>query len=264
MDPLLYFAIFKYVPTVEEYNRFYPHKKIPKKISVINGRVVNEKNQKYLKQTLKKEKISKAKIKKREGLLRFLGKLPWVKYLGFSGTVSMLNATKNDDVDIFVISKKNRLFSARFFLLTVTSLLNVRRLRKAKEVKDKLCFNLFFSETALRISLAKQTEYVAHEILQLKTVVNKDKTYERFLQENRWVFTFFPNAKKPNKSIKKNIIAANNNRPSLLERILEKVQLSLISRHRTKERVSKSQLWFFPKDYENTVNRKLIELAKKG
>ncbi len=252
MRALSYFAFFKYVPTVSQYQRFSQNTKFPRGCSLVRNRVVNNANRQFLAETLKKERISKQKIKRRLSLLRFLGSLPWVKYLGISGTVSMLNAKPKDDIDLFIITKVNALWIARFWLIVITSILAVRRKPKDTSYQDKLCLNLFFSETNLKIPKPKQTEYVAHEILQLKTVVNKDQSYERFLSVNSWVFQLFPNAKKT-KLAKYPRVKRVTPFFGLMEQLFRSIQLLLIKRHRTTELITENQLWFFPDDFEKKL-----------
>jgi len=260
MDPLDYFAFFKYVPTVTEYLRYSELKRVPTKYQIVEGRVVSTKTKKYLSGTLKREKISLEKIEKRYGLLRWLGRLPQVKYLGISGTVSVLNARPEDDLDLFVITRANSLFTARFLLILFTSLLGVRRRRGERDVKDKLCFNLFISESELTIPKHKQTPYIAHEIGQLWTVMNKDRTYERFLWANRWINYWFKNF-----TINRVKLTKPKREIDLIEKVMRIAQLWLIGKHRTNELITDTQLWFFPDDFEHRLPSYPVKgLAKKA
>lgn len=258
MNAIKYFVFFRYVPTLSQYYCFSKSKQLPKGAKVVRGRVVTKLNQAYLKETLFRAKISRQKINQQLPLLKFLGSLPWIQYLGISGSASVLNAKEEDDLDLFVITKTNQLWTARFFLIILTSLLGKRRLRQVRNIKNKLCFNLFFSEADLAIPKIKQTEYVAHELLQLKTIVNKNKTWERLLVTNMWAFRFFPLAKT---TLLKHHPKLNNYPivkrvepfSGLLERLFLHLQWSLIKKHQTTERISKTQLWFFPDDFEKRL-----------
>jgi len=255
MDPLDYFAFFKYVPTVPEYLRYSRYKRVPKDYQIVEGRVVSSRTKKYLAGTLKRQAISLGKLEKREGILNLLARLPMVKYLGVSGTVSMLNAKEGDDIDLFVITRANCLFTTRLLFIFITSLFGVRRTRGESQVMDKLCLNLFFSEADLKVPKHKQSPYVAHEIGQLWTIVNKEYTYQRFLWANRWINNHFRNfIIKPQK---RSIILL---KPCWLERPLRTLQLWLINRHRTTEIVTDTQLWFFPEDFE----LKLTQFRQRG
>ena len=251
MNPLTYFAFFRYVPTLREYRRFSQSKKLPAGYQIIKGRVVSKANRYLLAGTLKRQTISRNKIQQKIHLLKFLGGLPWIKYLGISGTVSMLNAQPKDDIDLFVITKANKLWTARFWLIIITLILGVRRKPGDKNYRNKLCLNLFFSEANLKIPKRKQTQYVAHEILQLKTIVNKDETYEELLLANLWVSELFPQAPMPNYPRVKRVEPFVGARG--MEKLLRRWQLFLINRHRTQEIVTDTQLWFFPDDFEKKL-----------
>ena len=259
MDPLKYFAFFKYVPTVAEYLRFSHLKRVPANCQIIEGRVTLPETKKYLAGTLRRQKISLTKLERRARVLNLLGSLPTVKYLGISGTVSMLNANEDDDIDIFIITQANCLFATRFLTVLLTSLLGVRRARGESQVKDKLCLNLFFSEHDLQIPKKKQSLYVAHEIGQLWTVRNKENTYERFLAANRWLNRYFPHFPIKTIKAKRHFEAAG-----WAERLLRTVQMWQINQHRTTEIITSTQLWFFPADFElklSHLNQR--ELQKK-
>lgn len=252
MDPTKYFSYFRYVPTKQEYLKFFPNLVLPKKIRLVKNRVVNKNNEQYLVETLKKREISQKKLAKRLWLLKTFSKLDCIRYLGISGTVSMNNAQEKDDLDIFIITKQNRLWTARFSVLALGSLFNARRTFGSLDYQDKLCFNLFFAENDLKIRKSKQTMYVAHEILQLKTIVNKEAVFEKLLLENSWVFKKFPHAKMFYK-IPDSSYVASKTKINWLEKFLAKWQLKSINKRKTNEIITKTQLWFFPIDFEKKL-----------
>jgi len=250
MDPIKYFNYFKYVPTQDEFLLF--SKGILPTGSLPGERVVTAANKMFLARTLRRQKISRQKIKQRALIIKLLGNLPWVKFIGLSGSVSMQNAHVKDDIDLFVITAKNRLWTARFLLVCITTILGIKRQFGEKFASNKLCFNLFFSEANLRVPQFKRTVYVAHEVLQLKPLVNKNQTYERFLWANKWIISLFPNAKQliPTTRFPK----ANSELAfGLVEQALRKLQLWLIKRHQTTEIITETQLWFFPDDFEKKL-----------
>lgn len=190
-----------------------------------------------------------------------------VKLVGVSGSVAMDNAGQNDDIDLFIISSINRLWTVRFLCIFIAIILGIKRSRLEKNVNNKVCLNLFFDEKELEIPDFKKNYYISHEIIQLKPLINKFNTYEIFLYRNRWVCDIFPNVKI--KKIRQDPIS----RPSttittfsrmtpivdFIENFLKKIQLYLINKHKTKEIITNSQLWFFPEDFED----KLPEFARK-
>ncbi len=220
-----------------------------------------------------KIKASLEKIKRIALYIKLLTFFPQIKLAGLSGSLAMLNATEEHDVDLFIITAKNRLWTARFIALLLAQLLGVRRKRTTNYelptmnyFKNKVCLNLFFDQTDLSVPKFKQSEYVAHEVLQMKPLVQKDDIYWRFIDANRWVSEIFPNSIskiKDQKSKRQTKVKKFLNLAFLdfifdilylifdfiqgyIEFILSKLQLTLIERHRTNELISNTQLWFHP------------------
>lgn len=135
-------------------------------------------------------KYSKNKLKKTENLVKkhLLG-FKNILFVGVSGSVGAGGAKKNDDIDILVITKKNRLWMTRLFLNFYIRFKKIphRRVGK-KERKDEFCFNMWLDESSLELPKFKQTKISASDLMFLKAVLNKENIYEKFVGENkRWV-----------------------------------------------------------------------------
>ncbi len=203
-----------------------------------------------------RSEIASDKVKKVKLYVWFLSRFPQIRLVGLSGSVAMGSASKNDDIDVFIITAKRRLWTARIISIVLAKIFGIHRSYQAHHVGDKVCLNLFFDEGDISVPRYKRSEYVAHEVLQMKPLVSKDSVYMSYLYANRWVFDIFPNAKnalylkKPN-SLKKrlNFLLVGD----LVEVIYLKFQLWLINKRRTTEIISKTQLWFFPHDFEDRL-----------
>jgi hypothetical protein len=272
-DPLLhvleYFAYFSYPPTLEEIHLFIGEKismkdlgeKLEKHPKIKSFGALGKSSTRYTFSTKvnlfelfkEREAVSSRKMEKVAGYLKILNRLPFLLLTGISGSVAMKNAKATDDIDIFIITIKNRLWTARFSAVILAQMLGIKRNREDKVVNDKVCLNLFFDGKNVKIPAHKQNEYVAHEVLQLKPILNRVKTYERFLSENAWIKTYFPNAILPQKKI----IPANQGMwlGDIFERIFRFIQLRIMKPHQTNELISDSQLWFYPKDFEKKLRK---------
>ncbi len=282
---LKYFSFFAYNPTLDEVYTFFPIK-------------ISKKSLKYTpSQYSVGKKISKGKLESwpYRSYIKLLSLFPQIKLVGLSGSISMMNAKEDDDIDLFIITAENRLFTGRFIALTLAQLFRLRRSRKARyqkffdgkpqtaknlvsslsqnNHKDKICLNLFFDGSNLKVPKFKQTEFVGHEVLQMKPVINKGNIYERFLEANLWVQAIFPNSYwiiskvksqkskiqvKSQKYFKNFKLLTLTSNFSLLtfnfiESILKNLQLTLINRHRTTEIITNSQLWFHPDDFGKKI-----------
>lgn len=286
-----YFAIFDYFPSFEEVYTFFPKKISKKRLKTVyeaKKYTVGEYSKNKLKIQNSKFKISKEKLSnwRFRAYVKLVSLFPQIKLVGLSGSVAMMNARESDDIDLFIITAKNRLFTARFIALIFAQLLGLRRQRQTEKLdivlsnhqaliadhstkdktKDKVCLNLFFDGGNLRIPKSKQTLFVGHEVLQMKPLVSKDFTYEKFLSANRWVYSFFPNAKGSSKiKIRKlrqsNDCAILKRVFDLVEAVLKRIQLSIIYSHKTTEIITNTQLWFHPDDYGKRF--KVNKSAKK-
>ena len=191
----------------------------------------------------------------------------------------MMNAGPEDDIDLFIITARKKLFTGRFIALVLAQLLGLRRKREQDviasdrrergnlkkeiasssltprndKVADKVCLNLFFDEKNLKVPRFKQTLFVGHEVLQMKPIINKNCTYERFLEANKWVFGLFPNSVPPVISSGARNLAKRNKLGDWLENLLKNLQLKLINQHKTTEIVTNTQLWFHPIDFEKKI-----------
>lgn len=269
LKTIKYFSFFAYQPTLKEIHTFLRVKISKKELKAIfrhtppqysiGRKILNIKYQ-----------ISKRKLQnwRYRSYIKLLSLFPQIKLVGLSGSIAMMNAKEDDDIDLFVITAKNRLFTGRFIALMLAQVMGLRRNRKAgvsqvaknlypslsqSNHKDKVCLNLFFDESNLKVPKFKQTEFVGHEVLQMKPVINKDRIYERFLEANEWVFRLFPNAKKTNSKVKTQNSKTQFKNQNIIEVLLRKFQLYFINRHKTTEIITKTQLWFHPDDFGKKI-----------
>src|SRR3989344_8169404 len=132
--------------------------------------IKNNNQQSTINNYLKRQQISINKLSswKFNLYVKLLSLVPPVKLVGLSGSVAMLNADEDHDIDLFIITAKNRLWTGRFIILILAQLLGLRRRREDNTGKDehvaggnpltdsgvqyknKVCLNLFFDEKNLK------------------------------------------------------------------------------------------------------------------
>lgn len=188
---------------------------------------------------------------------RFLPIFPQIKLIGLSGSVAMMNAKKSDDVDLFIITGRDRLWTGRFIAVMLAQLLGLRRKRGRKRASNKICLNLFFDEVDLIVPKAKRSHYLAHEVLQMKPIFERDRAYQRFIYANRWVFDIFPNAfdrvKRKKTQVHRSSFIVHRLFGDVVEKILRMVQKYSIKKHQTTELITQYQLWFHPEDFARRI-----------
>jgi hypothetical protein len=142
-----------------------------------------------------REHWSASKLKLAEKVAGILRLIPWVKLVGITGALAMENADKEDDIDLLLVTSKNRLWLTRLFSVFLVELTGQRRRPGDKKVKDKICLNMLLDESHLAIPEKEQDLFSAHEVCQMKPLWKKEKTYQQFLKANQWSQEFLPNWK---------------------------------------------------------------------
>jgi len=207
---------------------------------------------------LMRKRISTRKLAIAKEAAKVFSLIPTVKLLGVTGALSMDNASDESDIDLLVVTKKSTLWMTRFlayFLLKVFHF--ALRKPKDKVQKDKLCLNMWMDESDLLWEGDGRNIYAAHEIAQVKPLINKGGTYELFVAKNNWIQDYWPNAVrviKPTKESKKKDI------PSIFkffEKIAFNMQYFYMRRKITREVVTPTRALFHPVDWSEFVLQKL-------
>lgn len=115
---------------------------------------------------------------------RRIAQLPFIKSVALSGTIAKGVMYEDSDVDYFIITKANRIWLAKFSLKLYKLFFHLNS-------RKNLCYNYLLSEEQLRIE--SQNIYTATEIITL-IPVEMNATFVAFMDSNRWMKDFFPNA----------------------------------------------------------------------
>ncbi len=121
------------------------------------------------------------KVKKYQ---KFFAYIPWVLCVCVWNSLAMNAAHKNSDIDLFIITKKKRIWTVRILF---TLLLNIVGERKtAKKHAWKFCLSFFVTENALNLKkiAIKNDIYLAYWIQTLKPIINRKQTFEKFQAKN--------------------------------------------------------------------------------
>lgn len=113
---------------------------------------------------------------------RIMGKLPFIRMVALTGSLAMLNLSKNNDMDYMLVAKPGRVWTARAFALFLG--------RLARLFGDIICPNVIVSENALEWD-AKNL-YTAREFSQMVPVSGAE-VFRRLRIANSWVLGIFPN-----------------------------------------------------------------------
>lgn len=203
----------------------------------------------------KREKQSKIYFRKARIIAQILKIIPWIKLVGISGGLAMENAGKKDDIDLFIVTAKNRLWISRLLALGFLSLISQRRKagEMGQKIVGKLCLNILLEED--RLEQVSNDIYLAHEVLQMKVLWQRDGVYQKYLEDNSWAFKYLPNWTTQVQSAKFKIQNYNSKFKIFdkIENIAKKIQLKIMKKPKGLERIEDGALYFHPKDYGKEI-----------
>lgn len=276
LKTLVYADIFAYPLKENELWRYFVGKKISlvkfrqsikmlcetKKIGERDGYYFIKSHQQFIEIRKKREKFAIAKLAIAKRAARLLSIIPTIYFIGVSGALAVSNAPVHDDIDFFIITAPHTLWTTRFLATALLDVFNLRRKPGQTSFKNKICLNMFMDAAKLVLPRAQRDLYSAHEIVQLKYVVNKNLTYEQFLKANSWVHRLLPQA----------ISTPRVKHPSFrqkfywlhkFERIIKFLQIRYMQKKRTTEKINSYLLRFHPQDMRAIVNEEYKQRLRK-
>lgn len=134
----------------------------------------------------KKYRVSVQNFRKAKKYLSALRFFPYLRLVAISGSLALLNSGKDSDIDLFVLTKKNRIWLTRLFVSLYFQILGVRRY--GINVKGRFCLNHYASED---LELTKDRNlYTAVEYASLRPMLGHERL-QKFWARNGWVQGFF-------------------------------------------------------------------------
>lgn len=206
----------------------------------------------------KRKKMSKTLIRRNKYVFRILESIPWVKFIGITGSVAAYNADMDADIDIFVITQLNRVWITRGFFTIILKIILGNYVFKGIDP------NIFVDETSLEWPKEKQNLYTANEIVRMHPVVNKNNMYFRFMEKNLWVKDYLGNFRINTNKIEKEPHHEYQGLKFLnsLDNIAMFLQVNYMKKRKTKEVTKKHFIHFNKKDSTDPILDKYNEKVK--
>jgi hypothetical protein len=193
LKTILYFSIFNYPLKLDEiYNFSVSRNKeriqedldelVSKNIIVkVNDYYLAGHNLNHIEKRIKGNQMAVNALVKARKKAAFIAKFPFVEAVGVSGSLSKGYYDKDSDIDFFVITKPNKLWLCRTFLMLYKKifLFNSRKY---------FCINYFMSSSSLEVQ--EKNRFTATEIKTLIPLQGK-KPFEEFYRQNTWVSEIF-------------------------------------------------------------------------
>lgn len=138
-----------------------------------------------------RQRFSQLKWRFARQAARRLQLIPWIKLICVTGALAMNNSQKNDDVDLMIVTAKDRLWLTRLKAVVLLGPL----LRRGNKINNRVCLNLWLDETSLALPKTQRNLYTAHEVVQAQPVFERDNAYDKFISANLWYKKYLPNWK---------------------------------------------------------------------
>lgn len=121
-------------------------------------------------------------------VLDHLAKFKSILMVGITGSVASLHPQANDDIDLLIITKNNRLWWTRFWLRMYIwwNKIPHRRFGK-KEGRDEFCFNLWLEKRVILLPKERQNLRNALDLIMMIPILDRGGYYGLFVKNNKWV-----------------------------------------------------------------------------
>ena len=114
---------------------------------------------------------------------RVIGSLPFVRMVALTGSLAVMNVSKNADFDYLLVTAPGRLWTARAFTLLFA--------RITHRLGRTVCPNLLITENSLEWQ--QRDLYSARELCQMLPITGIN-VYRRMMKANEWIKDLLPNA----------------------------------------------------------------------
>ncbi len=230
--------------------------------------------------------FSQPKWKRARRVTRLLALLPFVRMIGVCNTVAFNTANRESDIDLLIIVRTGRMWTARFLVTSLVSFLGLRRHKD--KIADRLCLSFYLADSHLdlqKVALKDKGEirdpYLAHWLSQVSPIYDDGVALE-FFRQNKKLLSSLPFYVRysgvPRRIVKPLILGEIAKRlqemllghrlGDLIEAALKKIQISKMSRNtksaaqedNTKVIISDEILKFHEKDlreyYHDTLAKR--------
>jgi len=124
---------------------------------------------------------------------RWFALLPWVRLVALVNQIGAHNLRQDGDLDFFIVTTDKRLWLSRLILSGCLKILGLRPGPKGN--RDTLCLSFWVSESAVNLNdyRLQPDPYFTYWLAYLMPLIDKNKTYQRLLNANRWLTRELPN-----------------------------------------------------------------------
>lgn len=203
LQSVLYFDLFDYPLTAKEIHRYLgiqtsyqivehvlnTSRLVSDYLQVTNGYYTFLGRSHLVEKRLHYSEIARDSWSRFHKMFWIIKTIPYIRMVALTGTLAMNIATKHSDIDLFIVTEHNKVWTTRASIILLAYLSNCFAI--------KLCPNYLISEDNL--VFRDRNLYVAHEIAQMIPVLGMP-VYNKLRKSNDWTIQYLPNADSPPES----------------------------------------------------------------
>lgn len=186
LETLAFFETLGTSITTDELFEYTGQKTPPKNFEVYKSLIIwpGKNAEKTFQKREKQNQIKKEYVRFSKKYLKLCQWIPYIKTIHLCNNITLNNCTKDSDIDLFIVTKKNRLFIARTIITIFFHLLGVRR--HGNKVQKRFCLSFFVSEEANNLEKFKikpKDVYMDFWIKSLNPILNNTSNVIKNLLE---------------------------------------------------------------------------------
>ena len=118
--------------------------------------------------------------------INYIKWIPWLKMIWIWNSVSMFNSNKESDIDLFIVTSKNRIWFVRILITFIFTILWERKTKNKHAWK--FCLSFFCNDDKMNFySFALDNDiYLYFWVIYLKPILDFDNTYNKFINSQSW------------------------------------------------------------------------------
>lgn len=177
--------------------RLLAKKIINKNISILSGNIYYSLfgREKIVQEYFQNFKVSRERFKKVNRTIQLLKYVPFVKNISVINSLALNNSREASDIDILIITKRGKLWTARAFTVLFLELIGQNKNKWYNA--GKFCLGFAFDESNLDLKTIKFTKDIdfTYWLANLTPVYDRG-IYKNLIEQNPWVKEELPNWEK--------------------------------------------------------------------
>lgn len=126
---------------------------------------------------------------------KILSIIPFIKSIIVNNSLARFGADKTSDIDFLIITEKNKIWTVKIFASGLLWILGLKR--QGKHIAGQVCLSMFLSNDKMNLEYLAPKErefFLAYWIAENAPLLDRDKTFQEYKDENKWIKKYLPNS----------------------------------------------------------------------